>query len=153
MEQEYVQVVRSFEWERAIKLVHALIPKTDTKNLYKLTETDLKCLKAQIKRNPYARKTGAPMQLFNEAAVESLALRVLGALDKRAASAASAASARQRNGTTSGRSSKKASTSTGPEKPDLASMSPLERVLWYQQMMVQGYDWFGKEDDEFHECG
>jgi hypothetical protein len=32
-------------------------------------------------------------------------------------------------------------------------MSPLERVLWYQQMNVQGYDWFGKEDDEFHECG
>ncbi|KAL7337112.1 hypothetical protein BJY59DRAFT_705043 [Rhodotorula toruloides] len=161
MEQEYVQAVRSFEWERAIKLVHALwIPKTDTKKLYKLTDTDLKSLKAQIKRNPYARKTGAPMQLFNEAAVESLALRVHGGvrahqalLDKRAASAAKAAATHQRNGTTSGRSSKKASTSTGPEKPDLASMSPLERVLWYQQMMVQRYDWFGKEDDEFHECG
>lgn len=127
MEQEYVQVVRSFEWVRAIKLVHALvsparslgrvcsveseekltpslvrgaqwIPKTDTKRLYKLTDTEcvplppslpspfshansprsLKSLKAQIKRNPYARKTGAPMQLFNEAAVESLALRVHG---------------------------------------------------------------------------
>lgn len=38
----------------------------------------LKSLKAQVKRNPYARKTGAPMQLFNEAAVESLALRVHG---------------------------------------------------------------------------
>ncbi|BGP03993.1 hypothetical protein RTBOTA2_006913 [Rhodotorula toruloides] len=156
MEQEYVQAVRSYEWERAIKLVHALwIPKTDTKKLYKLTDTDLKCLKAQIKRNPYARKTGAPMQLFNEAAVESLALRVHGGvrahqalLDKRAASAAKAAATRQRNGTSSGRSKK---TAFAPAEPDFSRMTQVEFYQWQLERMAKGYGYEGCED-EYTDC-
>ncbi|KAJ8291244.1 hypothetical protein OF846_005293 [Rhodotorula toruloides] len=136
MEQEYVQAVRSFEWERAIKLVHALwIPKTDTKKLYKLTDTErvpLKSLKAQIKRNPYARKTGAPMQL----------------LDKRAASAAKAAATRQRNGTTSGRSNK---TASAPAEPDFSKMNQVEFYQWQLERMAKGYGYEGRED-EYTDC-
>lgn len=38
----------------------------------------LKYLKCVVKRNPYALVSGAPMNLFVEVAVESLALRLHG---------------------------------------------------------------------------
>ncbi|EGU11728.1 Proteophosphoglycan ppg4 [Rhodotorula toruloides ATCC 204091] len=140
---------------RRMQVMKTWIPKTDTKKLYKLTDTDLKCLKAQIKRNPYARKTGAPMQLFNEAAVESLALRVHGGvrahqalLDKRAASAAKAAATRQRNGTSSGRSKK---TAFAPAEPDFSRMTQVEFYQWQLERMAKGYGYEGCED-EYTDC-
>ncbi|BGP52217.1 hypothetical protein JCM10450v2_008188 [Rhodotorula kratochvilovae] len=103
--------IRSYEWERAILLVQtSKITKTDAKKHYKLTDKDLKYLKAVVKRNPHAPRSGAPTNLFVESAVESLALRLHGGVEghkallaKRAASAAKAAATRAANGTKSGR--------------------------------------------------
>ncbi|BGP37078.1 hypothetical protein JCM10449v2_000982 [Rhodotorula kratochvilovae] len=90
--------VRGQEWELAAeKVATQRITKTTAKDQYKVNDTQLAQLTPKLKRNPHARGA-APMQLFVEAAVEALALRVHGGvvghaelLKKRAASAAKAA--------------------------------------------------------------
>ncbi|GJN94767.1 hypothetical protein Rhopal_007859-T1 [Rhodotorula paludigena] len=161
------KVIRSYEWERAILLTQSeMITKTDAKKHYKLTDRDLKYLKCVVKRNPYALVSGAPMNLFVEVAVESLALRLHGGvtghnalLAKRAASAAKAAATRAANKASRSSSSTKAAKEpknktgqpkTKKKKPklggheavaaQLAGLSP-EDVLLFMEYEDEGCGW------------
>ncbi|GAA6060630.1 hypothetical protein JCM10212_006381 [Sporobolomyces blumeae] len=70
-------VVRSLEWEEAIKLVHcSRMSKTDATSIYKLTETELESyLRAFLKGTP-SKPSGRVSTMYLEAAVESLAFRL-----------------------------------------------------------------------------
>ncbi|GAA5943622.1 hypothetical protein JCM10213_008926 [Rhodosporidiobolus nylandii] len=108
------RAIVSYQWERATLLVSsAKLAKTDVKKQYKLSDRDLGMLKCVVKTNPY-RPSGAPMRLYNEAAVESLALRLHGGVTghaalvaKRLSQAAKAADTRAKNGTKAGGSRRK----------------------------------------------
>ncbi|BGP13059.1 hypothetical protein JCM10213_000937 [Rhodosporidiobolus nylandii] len=95
--------VRAEEWEAAIDAVHSQrITKSTAKSQYKLNDSQLGKLYYQEKRNPHCR-SGAPMQLYLEAAVESLAFEEHGGaagheelVKKREASAAKSADTRRK---------------------------------------------------------
>ncbi|GAA5863746.1 hypothetical protein JCM8547_006052 [Rhodosporidiobolus lusitaniae] len=103
------RVIVSYEMERAALLISTTrLTKTDAKKHYKLTDKELDLLRCIVKPNPFARKIGAPMRLYNEAAVESLAWRLhhdekghKAFLAKRLASSEKAADTRVKNGSSS----------------------------------------------------
>ncbi|GJN87745.1 hypothetical protein Rhopal_000700-T1 [Rhodotorula paludigena] len=71
-------VVRGIEWDEAINQVNTQrITKSTAKSAYKLNDGQLAQIPHVQKRNPHYRGA-APMQLFNEARIESLAFRVHG---------------------------------------------------------------------------
>ncbi|GAA5917014.1 hypothetical protein JCM6882_001304 [Rhodosporidiobolus microsporus] len=131
------KAVRSYGWERAILVVHAAkLTKTDSKNIYKISDKELDMLSRVVKRNPRAPKTGS-IYLFTEAAVESLALRLHGGerghqehLAVRAARNKRAADTRARNASTSASSTPRslggllASSSSSSSSAPYPSSSP-----------------------------
>ncbi|GAA5993025.1 hypothetical protein JCM5350_004904 [Sporobolomyces pararoseus] len=94
-------VIRSKEWNEAIEYVHTWrLTKTQAKATYKLKDNE--------QRNPHGGAS-APMNLFLEASVQSLAFRLHGGahkhqelIEKRNTSAVRAKATRQKNGTSTG---------------------------------------------------
>ncbi|GAA5840944.1 hypothetical protein JCM11251_007646 [Rhodosporidiobolus azoricus] len=92
--EEVVVAHRAVEWEEAIDAINTQnITKTTAKTKYKLTDAQLARVACYQKPNPHHRST--MMSIYNEAAVESLALELHGGasgheelLRKRAASSA-----------------------------------------------------------------
>ncbi|GAA6024347.1 hypothetical protein JCM10207_003312 [Rhodosporidiobolus poonsookiae] len=125
------------EWEQAIDdVTWQRITKSTAKSAYKLNDTQLARVAYTEKRNPHS-KYGAPMQLYNEAAVESVAFEEHGGalahaalVKKREATAAKSASTRAKRkagllppatptkkSKTSATLSTPASASSAPRKP------------------------------------
>ncbi|GAA5982678.1 hypothetical protein JCM11641_002333 [Rhodosporidiobolus odoratus] len=148
------RAIISYEWERATLLVHsAKMTKTDVKKHYKLTDKELSMLKCVVKPNPYARRSGAPMRLYTEAAVESLALRLHGGvyghryfLARRAASASKAAETRARNGTKPGGNQQRTKKQNGMTYEQLLLAAELDELYGGELGYYDG-------GYEYEECG
>ncbi|GAA5909496.1 hypothetical protein JCM6882_002659 [Rhodosporidiobolus microsporus] len=135
---EVVVSHRTQEWEEAIDAVNRQrITKTTAQKEYKLNSSQLARVSYVNKRNPHSR--AHPMQLYNEAAVESLALELHGGvfgheelLRKRLASAV-----------------KRAETARKRKAGELESPSPSKRAKTADAVMLVATD---DEEDGSDEC-
>ncbi|GAA6022057.1 hypothetical protein JCM10207_001034 [Rhodosporidiobolus poonsookiae] len=143
------KAIRSYGWEKATLVVLSTkITRTEAQKAYKVNAKQLDMLKCEIKNN---WRGGAPIRLYSEAAVESLALRLHGGvaghkalIAKRTATAKKAADTRAKNGTT-GRGGRKKKNPTLTDAQLAALLQLAGGAFPYGANGLDGGAW-----DEFH---